>query len=315
VIKDVTLERVPLGETGSLISPLGVGAWSWGDTRLWNYGQGHGEADVWAAFQQTLAAGTNFVDTAEIYGSGRSETLLGEFLRRSGQPAVVATKFMPYPWRLRRRSLVEALQRSLDRLGMDCVDLYQVHWPLPPRSVETWMEGMAEAVKAGLTRAVGVSNHSAKLTRRAHAALAKYGIPLAANQVEYSLLHRHPERNGVWQACRELGITLIAYSPLAMGMLTGKYTAQNPPSGPRRYRYGRRYLARIGPLIDRLGEVGRRRDKSPAQVALNWVICKGAVPIPGAKNAGQASENAGALGWRLDGDEIAALDDASARLG
>ena len=306
---------VSLGRSELQISPMGIGTWSWGDRRTWGYGLTHTEADLRAAFETSLAAGINWFDTAEAYGKGQSETLLGQFIKAAQQPVVVATKFMPFPWRWQRSELLRALRHSLDRLGLAQVDLYQIHWPFPPLPIETWVEGLAEAFEVGLVRAVGVSNYSAEQTRRAHAVLARHGIPLASNQVQYNLLHRDPERNGLMQTCRELGITLIAYSPMAMGVLTGKYTPENPPSGIfRGPRYRRRLLARVQPLIALMREIGAAHDgKSPAQVALNWVICKGAVPIPGAKNARQARENIGALraACKLTEREIAVLDAAS----
>jgi aryl-alcohol dehydrogenase-like predicted oxidoreductase len=309
------IRTIHLGNTDIEITPMGVGTWAWGDRLFWSYGKTHTKDDVQAAFETSLEAGINFFDTAEFYGFGGSEKLLGLFAGNSTQEIVTATKFMPFPWRLGRASLLKALRKSLDRLGMSHVDLYQMHWPLPPISIETWMEGMSDAVEAGLARAVGVSNYDSSQMRRAHAALAQRGIPLASNQVEYSLLHRAPERNGLLEACRELGVTLIAYSPLAQGLLTGKYTPDNRPSGVfRRISPGR--LAAIQPLIGKLREIGAAHGgKTPSQVALNWLICKGGVPIPGAKNARQARENAGALGWRLTDEEVAALDAASAEVG
>jgi aryl-alcohol dehydrogenase-like predicted oxidoreductase len=307
---------VSLGRSELPISPMGIGTWSWGDRRTWGYGRTHTQADLQAAFETSLAAGINWFDTAEAYGRGQSEILLGQFIQAAQQPVIVATKFMPFPWRLRKQSLAEALQRSLDRLGLKQVDLYQIHWPFPPMPIEQWMDALAGVFHAGLVRAVGVSNYSAEQTWRAHAVLAKRGVPLASNQVHYNLLHRDPECNGLMQSCRELGITLIAYSPMAMGVLTGKYTPDNPPSGILRSpRYSRTYLARVQPLIARVREIGVAHGKSPAQVALNWVMCKGAVPIPGAKNACQVQENVGALGWRLAESEIAALDAASEQIG
>ncbi len=307
--------KVFLGKTAIEINPLGIGAWAWGDRMTWGYGKDYGEADVRAAFKIAVEAGVNFFDTAEIYGRGRSERLLGAFIRQSQAQVVVATKFFPYPWRLRAGDLLDALRKSLDRLGLERVDLYQIHWPFPPISIETWMDAMADAVDAGLTRAVGVSNYSAEGTRRAYQALAKRGIPLASNQIAYSLLHRQPERNGVVQACQELGVTIIAYSPIAQGLLTGKYTSANPPPGIRGIRSGRDYLIRIQPLIDRLRMIGEGHGgKTPAQVALNWLLCKGVVVIPGAKNSRQAQENAGTLGWQLTGSEIAELDAQSDRV-
>jgi aryl-alcohol dehydrogenase-like predicted oxidoreductase len=211
--------------------------------------------------------------------------------------------------------LLHALRDSLNRLDLSQVDLYQIHWPYTPVSVETWMEALADAVEVGLTRAVGVSNFSPSQTVRAHAVLARRGVPLASNQVEYSLLERKPETGGLINVCRDLGVTVIAYSPIAKGMLTGKYTADNVPSGMRRRMYSRKLLVRIQPLIDVLREIGQAHgDKTPSQVSLNWLICKGAVPIPGAKNLRQAQENFGALGWRLTDEEMARLDETSKRV-
>jgi aryl-alcohol dehydrogenase-like predicted oxidoreductase len=285
---------------------------AWGDAPFWAYGGGYGEAGSREAFIAAVSAGIDFFDTAEIYGRGQSERLLGQFIRESGRPVVVATKFFPFPWRLHRSDLVAALRASLARLQLHQVDLYQIHWPFPPVSIETWMDGMADAVEAGLARAVGVSNYNAEQTRRAYEALARRNIPLASNQVEYSLLHRAPQRNGLVQVCRELGVTLIAYSPIARGLLTGKYTPEHPPRDVLRRIRTRGDVGRIQPLIAKLREIGARHgDKTPAQVALNWLLCKGAVPIPGAKNASQAQENAGALGWRLTDAEVIELDEAS----
>jgi aryl-alcohol dehydrogenase-like predicted oxidoreductase len=306
-------QRIPLGRTDLQVVPLGIGTWAWGDRRVWRYGITHTDADLQAAFEASLTAGINLFDTAEVYGGGQSERLLGRFIQMSNQPVMVATKFMPFPWRLRKQNLSSALRDSLNRLGLKQVSLYQIHWPFPPVPIETWMNELADAVQAGLVRAVGVSNYNVEQTRRAHAALAKRGVPLASNQVQYSLLQRAPERSGLLQTCRELGITLIAYSPIGKGLLSGKYTPENPPVGAmRNLYYSRRHLDRIPPMIKVLREIGQAHgDKTPAQVALNWVMCKGALPIPGAKNARQAQENAGALGWRLTESEVAALDTAS----
>ncbi len=305
---------ISLGAADVKVNPLGIGTWQWGDRIFWGYSRSYSDVDLRAAFDATLAAGISFFDTAELYGGGRSEQLLGEFIRSSGQSASVATKFMPYPWRLRRASLVAALRRSLDRLGLPRVDLYQIHWPFPPVPIETWADALADAVEAGLARAVGVSNFSAGQMRRAHAVLARRGVPLASNQVQYSLLDRRPEHSGLLAACRDLKVTLIAYSPLAKGFLTGKYTTHSPPMGLRRALWSRAGPGRIQSLVDLLSQIGERHDgKTPAQVALNWIIARGAVPIPGVKNVKQAQENAGALGWPLTPDEVAALDTASDR--
>ncbi len=197
---------------------------------------------------------------------------------------------------------------------MKCVDLYQIHWPFPPVSIETWAEALADAVSDGLIRSAGVSNYNLEQMLRADIALGKRGVPLASNQVPYSLLDRRVERSGLLSQCVQRGITLIAYSPLAQGMLSGKYTPEKPPSGIRARRYNPAYLAKIQPLVQLLRQIGQEYGKTPSQVALNWVVCKSAVPIPGARNARHAEENAAAIGWRLTAEQVAALDRASDQL-
>lgn len=289
---------------------MGLGAWQWGDRVVWAYGQSHTDKDIREAFDVSLSLGVRFIDTAEVYGSGRSERMLGVFLKETDQPVLVATKFFPMPWRLTKGSLLRALKGSLERLGLDAVDLYQIHWPSPLMSPETMMEGMVECFKQGLTRTVGVSNFGQKHMLRAYSTLAQHGIPLASNQVHYSLLNREVEKNGTLARCKELGIRLIAYSPLEMGLLTGKYSSENPPSGTRGPKYAD-MLKKLPPVIRLLQELGQNHGKTVSQVALNWVICKGALPIPGAKNALQAEENAGGAGWSLTEEEVAKLDEAT----
>ncbi len=308
---------VELGKTGIQISPLGLGAWAWGDRLVWGYGKGgYSDADIRAGFDASLEAGVNFVDTAEVYGFGRSERMLGEFIPTAARPVLTFTKFFPMPWRLTRGSVLRALRGSLKRLNLPQVDLYQVHWHSPIVALETYVEGLAEAVQAGLTRAVGVSNYNAEQMRRAYDVLAKHQIPLASNQVQYSLLDRRMEFNGVLQACQELGVTLIAYSPLAQGALTGKYTPENPMSGARNRMWTPELLGRIQPLLGRMSAIGQAHgDKTPAQVALNWLMGKGSVPIPGAKNARQAQQNAAAMGWELSQVEMDKLDQLSLEAG
>lgn len=292
--------------------PMGVGTWAWGDRLIWGFGSGYAKEDVRLAFHASREAGLRLFDTAEIYGQGQSERMLGEFLPAAQDRVLVATKFMPFPWRLTRGSLLRALRGSLKRLGLSQVDLYQMHQPLPPVNVETWMAGMAEAVSLGLTRAVGVSNYDRQQMQRAYDTLIREGIELAGNQVEYSLLNRKIEKEGLLKHCQDLGVRVIAYSPLGMGLLTGKYSVENPPRGIRGAQYGLRVLERMVPLITLLKKIGAAHaGKTPAQVALNWTICKDTLPIPGAKNIDQAEQNAGAVGWRLTEDEVAALDEAS----
>jgi aryl-alcohol dehydrogenase-like predicted oxidoreductase len=308
----MNIPLIPLGKSEVKVPPIGIGCWSWGDTLVWGYGKGYGEPEIHLAFNACIRAGANFFDTAEVYGFGKSESFLGKFLQGDRKRAIVATKFFPWPYRLTKGGLTRALRGSLRRLGLPQVDLYQVHQPIPPVAVETWMDAMADAVEAGLTRAVGVSNYNVDKTRAAEKALARRGIPLASNQISYSLLNRKPERSGLISLCRDLQVTVIAYSPIAMGMLTGKYTPANPPPGARSRRYPPDYLARVQPLIALMREIGKGHgNRTPTQVALNWVICKGAIPIPGPKNESQAADILGSLGWELSKEEVAALDKAS----
>jgi aryl-alcohol dehydrogenase-like predicted oxidoreductase len=290
---------------------MGLGAWQFGDRVFWSFGQTHNEADIRAAFQTSINEGVRFIDTAEVYGMGASEHFLGEMLKAAEEPALIATKFFPYPWCVHKWFMKYALKNSLERLGLERVDLYQIHWPhalVPPETLMNWM---AELVKQGLVRTVGVSNFDPSQAVRAYTTLARHGIPLAANQVEFHLLDRTIEKNGLLARCQELGIRVIAYSPIAKGLLTGKYSPEKLPPGPRAITAAG-ILQRIQPLLKLMTRIGQDHGgKTNAQVALNWCICKGTMPIPGAKNAEQAQQNAGALGWRLTEAEVAELDRVS----
>lgn len=310
-------EKVKLGGSDLKVTKLGIGAWSWGDTSYWNNFQWDDRKMKAAksAFDSSIDSGITLFDTAEVYGSRmsfgaiNSETLLGRFIkeRKEKDPeteVAVATKFAALPWRLGRQSVIAALKDSLCRLGLDSVDLYQLHWP-GVWGNEGYIDGLGDAVEQGLVKAVGVSNYSERRLRDAYEKLKQRGIPLASNQVNYSLIYRFPEENGVKATCDELGVTLIAYSPIAQGALTGKYTPENPPSGPRGQIYTPEFLTRLQPLLNRINEIGDSYKKTPTQVVLNWLIAQGnVVPIPGAKNAEQASEFGGALGWRLTSEEV-----------
>jgi len=282
----------------------------WGPAKL-AYGGTPGPEEERRAFEASLSAGVDLFDTAAMYSGGASERRVGELA--GGKGVVIATKFPP-GWRSKAEVLPEALDQSLVRLRRNTIDLYQHHFPSRRISIPALMGFMADAVEAGKVRAVGVSNYSAQQLRTAHAALAERGIPLAANQVEYSLLHRAPEVNGVLDACGELGITLIAYQPLAQGVLTGKYRPGDRPTGIRRFgRYYRRDgLKNAQPVVALLHEIGQRYSRTPAQVALRWLIQKeNILPIPGAKNGRQAASNAEALSFTLVAGEIEALDQAT----
>eukprot|EP00271_Cylindrocystis_brebissonii_P011149 TRINITY_DN27962_c0_g1_i1.p1 TRINITY_DN27962_c0_g1~~TRINITY_DN27962_c0_g1_i1.p1 ORF type:complete len:427 (-),score=56.36 TRINITY_DN27962_c0_g1_i1:483-1763(-) len=313
--------KVRLGETSVEVPQIGIGAWSWGDKFYWNEGEWNDRKvkDAKFSFEASMDVGLGFFDTAEVYGTKQfggedSESLLGRFIRererKDGDQPVVATKYAALPWRLGRKSVVSTLKESLERLRLPSVDLYQLHWP-GVWGNEGYIDGLADCVEQGLTKAIGVSNYSEERLRKAHKQLAARGVPLASNQVHYNLLYRLPEENGVKKTCEELGVALIAYSPLAQGMLSGKYTAANPPKGPRASSYSPEFLTKSAPLLRRMKELGSQYEKTPIQIALNWLISGQGngtvVPIPGAKTKEQAQEFAGALGWSLTPEEVAEL--------
>lgn len=301
---------IELGKSGVSVSTLGIGTWAWGDSLYWGFGKGYDENDLQQAFDETLRDGINFFDTAEIYGFGKSEQFIGTFKNESpfGDTVRIATKFAPLPWRLTRGQVVSALRASLKRLQVETVDLYQIHFHVPWVSVETLMDGLAETVDKKMTRAVGVSNYNAAQVRRAHKRLASHSVPLASNQIEYSLLQRAPDFNGVIETCRELGVTVIAYSPLKYGVLTGKYDPTHPLPGARGRQFNSAYLARVHPLLTELRATAAKYNRTLPQAAVNWAMQMGTLPIPGAKNLKQSRENAGALGWVMDAADVQRLD-------
>ena len=310
-------DRYKLNGSDVSIPPLGVGTWAWGDRSTW--GMGGYDTDltresIREAWDASVDAGVTFFDTAEVYGRGESERIIGGLLaddpQRAGS-AVVATKFMPSPWKVQvRGSLLKSLRASLDRMGLPAVDLYQIHGPISLRSHAALAAALAAAHDQGLVKAVGVSNYSEAETRSMAEALGRHGMKLATNQIEFSLLRRSPELSGLIAGCTELGVLPLAYSPIGQGRLTGKYSASNPPPGKRTFsNHPMEVVDRVVAELRRIGET--RGGKTPSQVALNWVMAKGVVPIPGAKNRHQAEENAGAMGWEIDGDDLARLDEAA----
>jgi aryl-alcohol dehydrogenase-like predicted oxidoreductase len=293
------------------MAPLGIGTWAWGDTLFWTYGKEYGEPQIAEAFDAAIAGGITLFDTAEVYGLGESERIVGRLVQKTTAPVYIASKYMPLPWRWNADSVREAIDASLKRLGVDRIDLYQIHQPFSfLLSQETLLNTLAEAVKMGKIGAIGVSNYSATQMRQAHEILAQQGITLAVNQVQYSLLARQIERNGTLAAAREMGVTILAYSPLAQGLLTGKYDKTTPVTGARRLdpRFSEGGREKISQIVHLLREIGENYNRTPAQVALNWLIAQGVMPIPGAKTASQAAQNAGALGWSLNTEEQTTID-------
>ena len=299
------------------IPALGVGTWAWGDKRVWGmggYDSNLTEDTIREAWAASIDGGATFFDTAEVYGDGESERIIGTLLKADPERAAkvqIATKFMPMPWKLNvTSSLLSSLEASLERLGRESVELYQIHGPVSLRGHSAIADALAAAHQKGLVKAVGVSNYSVRETRSIHGQLAKRGLSLATNQIEFSLLRRVPETGGLFATCKELGVVPLAYSPIGQGRLTGKYSASNPPPGKRGFSdHPMEQVDGIVAVLRRIGEA--HGGKTPSQVALQWIIAKGAVPIPGAKNQPQGAENAGALGWSMEPEELASLDAAA----
>lgn len=305
-----------LGSTEIEVTPIGLGAWQFsggkgGARAMW---EAMSQEETDAVVEAALEGGINWIDTAELYGFGRSERSVARALLRAGRKrgdVVIATKWNPL-FRT-AASLPKTIDRRLAYLDPFGIDLYQVHQPLSFSSVEAEMDAMADLLEAGKIRAVGVSNFSARQMRRAHEALVKRGFSLASNQVKYSLLDRRIEHNGILDAARELGITIIAYSPLEMGLLSGKFhkdpgLLRTRPIG-RRLMLGR-LLEKSRPLVERLEAVAAERGVSASLVALNWVIHsqgERVVAIPGATRPHHARESAAAMAFVLTREEMALL--------
>jgi aryl-alcohol dehydrogenase-like predicted oxidoreductase len=301
-----------LGKNGPMVTPIGIGTWAWGDKLFWGYGDRYGASEVETAFNAAVEAGATFFDTAEVYGMGESERLLGRFAQNCSTPVQIATKYGPLPWRFSKESVQQAIQNSLTRLQVDRIDLYQVHWPFSFfMGQEVLFEALAESVQKGWIQAVGVSNYSTEQMQEARDYLARWDVPLAVNQVRYSLVSRQIEQQGILDRARQLGVTILAYSPLAQGLLTGRYTPENRPSGARGLdsRFSKQGLAKLTPVLAVLRQCAEAHDKTLSQVALNWLMNQeGVIPIPGAKTAKQAQDNAGAMTWTLTPQEVEKLD-------
>lgn len=312
-----------LGATDVEVTPIGLGAWQ--------FSQGRGGAiGTWspltpdetdAIVRQALQGGIRWFDTAELYGFGRSEKGLAAALTRAGvHPGAVAIATKWNPLLRTARSIRTTVGKRRDCLAPFPIDLHQVHFPASLSSVESEMDAMADLLEQEVVRAAGVSNYSARLMRRAHRRLVERGFTLASNQVKYSLLDRRIESNGVLDAARELGVTIIAYSPLEMGLLTGKFHRDpgllDRRPWIRRLRL-RRLIERSRPLIEVLESMASTRGVSPSQIALNWLIHfhgETVVTIPGASKPSHAAESAGAMSFRLTPEEMTRIDEASRSL-
>lgn len=300
---------------------LCIGTWAWGDDRTWKNKSAAAVKELEGAWKAIAASNLFFLDTAEVYGSGESERIIANLRNDSALTTsefksrlVIASKYLPIPWPPTRllpsKGMVNGCRGSLQRLGMDSMDLYQIHGPIHfAHSIETMAAGLAGCVEQGLTRAVGVSNYSKDEMIRMDEALKQKGLRLASNQVEFSLLRTLPETSGLLAECKKRGIVLMAYSPLGMGRLTGKYNNKDNPL-PSGRKFGEISWEKLAPLVEALRKIAEAHGVTCSAVALKWVIQKGAIPLGGVKNAKQAEENARAASeeWLMSEAEIAELD-------
>ncbi|WWC89379.1 uncharacterized protein L201_004302 [Kwoniella dendrophila CBS 6074] len=297
---------------GMQVPALAIGTWSWGD-KTWGY-KPEQLPDIKQAWHTSIKEGLTFYDTAEVYGDGESEKIIGGLIKESSQEVkdrlFIATKFLPFPRPgssyLLNPPLVERLKASLKRLDLSSVELYQIHSSSGLGSFEKLAIGLKDCVDLGLCKSVGVSNFSKNELIAFSDILAKHNIKLASNQIEFNLLRQGPDKNGLLEEMKKRDITCLAYSPLAMGRLTGKYNAANPiPSGRR---FSNHYTwEQIEPLIDYMKSLSEKYDVSISAIALNWVISKGCIPLGGARNSKQAEQNAKAITFTLTEDEVREL--------
>ncbi|WP_131747176.1 aldo/keto reductase [Frankia sp. Cppng1_Ct_nod] len=296
--------------TKKKISVIGLGAWQFG-SREWGYGAAYAASEAPAIVRRAVELGVTFFDTAEVYGFGRSERILGGALNEANAfgTSFVATKIFPV---LPVAPVVE--QRgvaSANRLGVRQIDLYQVHQPNPLIRDTTIMRGMASLQRVGLVSEVGVSNYSLERWQAAEEAL---GAPVLSNQVEFSLLRPRAETDLLPYAIKNDRL-IIAYSPLAQGLLSGRYTREHRPSSRARaanplFLPGNLDAAR--PVLNVLRDVAAGHNASPAQIALAWVIRHpNVVAIPGAANVAQLENNVAAADIELTEEEYGALKTAS----
>ena len=314
----MTLLETPIKLSNKLsLSQMGCGTWAWGNRFLWGY-EPQMDQQLQQVFNLCVSQGVTWFDTGDSYGTGklngRSEILLGKFAgeyKGDHQDEItIATKLAVYPWRLTPQSMINACQKSAQRLNRP-VDLVQMHWSpakyLPWQEKQLW-KGLAKLSQQNLVKAVGLSNYGPKNLQRAYDFFQGEGVKISTLQVQYSLLSTYPiQELGLKELCDRLGIKIIAYSPLTLGILTGKYeNTDNLPSGPRKGLF-KGLLPKIKPLLQTLEVIAQDNGKTMTQVAINWCICQGTIPIPGAKNIKQAQENIGALGWRLSPAEVTEL--------
>lgn len=306
----------PLGQTDLLLSPLGLGTWQFSKGtgvvgKFWGSLDDQLTEDI---IKTSLDGGINWFDTAEVYGGGESEKILAKALTNIGataQDARIATKW--WPMFRTANSITKTIDTRKEALENRPIDLYQIHQPYSLSSVDKQIKAMIELVENGHIKHVGVSNFSAAAMVNSHRILTENGLTLASNQVKYSLLDRRIEENGTLDRAKDLGISIIAYSPLEQGLLTGKFH-DNPAlirdaKGPRKLqrKFKESGLAESKPLISLLDAIGEKYNVSASQVALNWTIQyhgETVFAIPGATKVHHAQDNVGALTFKLDASEL-----------
>jgi aryl-alcohol dehydrogenase-like predicted oxidoreductase len=318
----LALRRLGLSEL--MVTPVGLGCWQFskGQGLFGNYWLVLEDAEIRQIISRSLEGGINWFDTAEAYGKGESEKALAGgllSLARSPGDVIIATKWNPV---LRRASsIARTIDVRLGNLAPFPIDLHQIHNPFSLSSIESQVRAMAGLVQAKKIRYIGVSNFSRKQMGRAHRELQKLGLPLVSNQVRYSLLDRRIEANGVLEAAKELGISIIAYSPLAQGLLTGKFhedpTLIRSRSGFRKYMgaFKPRGLEKSRPVIEALRRIAPKYGATLAQVSLSWLISfhgEIVVAIPGASQAGHVADFTAAMSFRLSAEDMEELDRVSA---
>jgi aryl-alcohol dehydrogenase-like predicted oxidoreductase len=294
---------------GVRLSAVGLGTWQFG-SREWGYGNEYADDEAIKITRKALDLGINLIDTAEIYAFGKSERIVARAIAGRRDEAFVATKLFPVA--PIAPVVVQRGRASRSRLGIDAIDLYQVHWPNPVVPISATMPGLRTLLKEGVIRHVGVSNFSLEQWQRAEESL---GSPVLSNQVQYSLAVRKPDKDLVPWA-QDHDRLVIAYSPLAQGLLSAKYDATNSPGGVRagNVLFLPENIERAGPLLGALREVAARHDARPAQVALAWLIRRpNVVVIPGASNVAQLESNAAAADLELSDEDDRQLTDASDR--
>jgi aryl-alcohol dehydrogenase-like predicted oxidoreductase len=295
---------------GARVSSIGLGCWQFGSSD-WGYGKEYGDTIAVPLVHYALDHGVNLIDTAEIYAKGVSEAIVGRALEGRRDEAFLATKVVP-TWPTASR-VEEHGRLSSMRIGVETIDLYQQHWPNPAVPIASTMEGMRRLQESGIVKHVGVSNFGVGRWTAAERAL---GSPVLSNQVRFNLLQRkHDEGNVPYAQANDR--IVIAYSPLGMGLLSGRYDSANPPTGSARLNnplFLPENLDRARPLIEAVRAVANAHGATPAQVSLAWLIRKpNVVAIPGASSVDQLRHNIEAADLDLTDDEVAELTAASDR--